>query len=65
MPKKFKVHSLTGRIDMKLLQKAFKIVKRNKGAEGYDKVCINLFENNLEQNLAALMKRLKNRGDYS
>ena len=31
MPKRFKVHSLTGRINRKVMEKAFKNVKRNKG----------------------------------
>lgn len=61
VPKKFKVHSLTGRITSDLMWKAFKAVKKNKGAPGLDKVSISMFEQNLEQNLEALMKDLKKR----
>ena len=35
--KKQKVHSLTGRIDDRVMQAAFKAVKRNRGAAGIDK----------------------------
>jgi len=59
MPKKRKVHSLTGRIDLRLMHQAFKAVKRNRGAAGIDKVSITMFAANLEENLAALMKDLK------
>ena len=61
VPKKFKVHSLTGRITPDLMRQAFKAVKRNRGAAGLDKVSINMFEANLDQNLDALMKDLKSR----
>lgn len=59
MPKKRKVHSLTGRITLELMHQAFHAVKRNRGAAGIDKVSIKMFEANLEENLAALMKDLK------
>jgi group II intron reverse transcriptase/maturase len=59
MPKKRKVHSLTGRIDLRLMHQAFKAVKRNRGAAGIDKVSVNMFAANLEENLVALMKDLK------
>ena len=59
MPKKRKVHSLTGRIDLRLMHLAFKAVKRNRGAAGIDKVSVKMFEANLDENLAALMKDLK------
>lgn len=59
MPKKRKEHSLTGRIDDRLMREAFKAVKRNRGAAGIDKVSIAMFEGNLDENLAALMRRLK------
>lgn len=59
-----KVHSLTGRIDMARLHSAFRSVKRNRGAAGIDKVSIQLFEANLEQNLASLLADLKSRGSY-
>ncbi len=59
-----KIHSLTGRIDMALMLSAFLAVKRNRGAAGVDKVSIDLFEANLELNLASLMADLKSRGSY-
>jgi len=59
--KKQRVHSLTGRIDDRLMQMAFKAVKRNRGAAGIDKVSIGMFEENLDANLAALKKDLKTR----
>lgn len=57
--KKIKAHSLTGRITPKLMHEAFLAVKRNRGAAGVDKVSVNMFANNLEENLAALMRELK------
>jgi len=54
-----KAHSLTGRITQPLLHAAFKAVKRNRGAAGIDKVSLNMFENNLAENLAALERDLK------
>lgn len=59
MHKKRKAHSLTGRITSQLMLQAFKAVKRNRGAAGVDKVSINMFEANLDENLTALMKDLK------
>lgn len=56
---KIKAHSLTGRITQTLLVTAFRNVKRNRGAAGIDKISITLFENNLLQNLLALMHQLK------
>ena len=38
---------------------AFRAVKRNRGAAGIDKVSVKMFDANLEQNLAALMRDLK------
>jgi RNA-directed DNA polymerase len=64
MAKKQKVHSLTGRIDDRLMREAFKAVKRNRGAAGIDKVSIAMFEANLNANLTALMKDLKTRGSF-
>lgn len=61
---KRKVHSLTGRITPKVMQQAFKTVKKNRGAAGIDKVSIQMFEENLEQNLAALMRDMKTRNAY-
>jgi RNA-directed DNA polymerase len=57
--KKIKVHSLTGRITPRLMRQAFQAVKRNRGAAGVDKVSIQMFAANLEENLAALMRELK------
>ena len=59
MAKKCKVHSLTGRIDDRLMRESFKAVKRNRGAAGIDKVSIQMFEQNLDANLAALQCDLK------
>ena len=57
--KRRKVHSLTGRIDGRLMMQAWKAVKRNRGAAGIDKVSIQMFQTNLEANLTALMHDLK------
>jgi RNA-directed DNA polymerase len=57
--KKIKAHSLTGRITLDLLHRAFRAVKRNRGAAGVDKVSIQMFQDNLEQNLLSLMEQLK------
>jgi group II intron reverse transcriptase/maturase len=43
--------------------KAFKAVKKNRGAAGIDKVSIQMFESNLSENLLSLMKELK-QGTY-
>ncbi len=64
MAKKQKVHSLTGRIDDRLMMQAFKAVKRNRGAAGIDKVSIGMFEENLDANLDALKRDLKTRGKF-
>lgn len=61
--KKHRVHSLTGRITDKIVMKAFKAVKKNRGAAGIDKVSIGMFEASLEQNLAAVKRDLKS-GSY-
>lgn len=63
-PKKFKVHTLTGRITSRLMMDAWKAVKRNKGAAGVDRVTVEKYHENWEKNLSDLMKRLKNRGRY-
>ncbi len=62
--KKTKVHSLTGRITPGLMREAFKSVKRNRGAAGIDKVSVEMFEANLDENLDALMRDLKTRGAF-
>ena len=64
MGKKQKVHSLTGRIDDRLMEQAFKAVKRNRGAAGIDKVSIGMFEQNLDANLASLKRDLKTKGSF-
>jgi RNA-directed DNA polymerase len=56
---KLKVHSLTGRITKELMLKAFKAVKKNRGAAGIDKVSIAMYESNLSENLLCLMRELK------
>jgi group II intron reverse transcriptase/maturase len=58
---KLKVHSLTGRITEELMIKAFRAVKKNRGACGIDKVTIGMYQTNLSENLLSLMKELKNR----
>jgi group II intron reverse transcriptase/maturase len=60
---KLKVYSLTGRITEELMLKAFKAVKKNRGAAGIDKVSISMYESNLNANLLSLMKELKS-GTY-
>jgi RNA-directed DNA polymerase len=60
---KIKVHSLTGRITEELMLKAFKAVKKNRGAAGIDRMTISMYEKNLTENLSSLMRELK-RGLY-
>ncbi len=62
--KKFKVHSLTGRITPELVKLAWKAVRRNKGAAGVDRVTVKSYEKNKERNLKYLFKRLKTRKGY-
>ena len=62
--RKQRVHSLTGRIDDRMMRAAFKAVKRNRGAAGIDKVSIEMYERNLDANLASLMRELKTRGAF-
>lgn len=59
MAKKRKAHSLTGRIDDAMMSLAFKAVKKNRGAAGIDKVSVQMFEQNLDENLKALQRELK------
>jgi len=59
MAKHRKEHSLTGRITVQLMNAAFQKIKRNRGAAGIDRVSIGMFQDNLEQNLLALMRDLK------
>jgi RNA-directed DNA polymerase len=60
---KIKHHSLTGRITVPLMYLAFRNVRRNRGAAGIDRESIDAFELNLDDNLLALMRRLKE-GSY-
>lgn len=57
--KKIKVHSLTGRITLRVMHEAFRAVKRNRGAAGVDKVSVQMFQQNLDANLDKLMRELK------
>lgn len=59
--KRRKIHSLTGRINFKLMEDAFKAVKRNRGAAGIDKVNIELYSQHVGTNLESLMHKLKDR----
>jgi RNA-directed DNA polymerase len=63
LPRKHRVHSLTGRITPEVMRKAFKAIKRNRGAAGLDRQSIKMFEANLDDNLLALMRDLKS-GTY-
>lgn len=61
-PKKCRYHSLTGRITPKIVAKAYKNVKRNRGAAGIDKQSIKMFAKDTEtlnRNLETIMKALK------
>lgn len=62
--KKRKVHSLTGRINQSLMEKAFKAVKRNRGAAGIDKISIELYQKDACTNLEILMRQLKTRNYF-
>jgi RNA-directed DNA polymerase len=59
VPNSRKVHSLTGRITPKLVLAAFQAVQRNRGAAGIDKVSIQMFQKNLDANLASILRDLK------
>lgn len=58
-PFQIKHHSLTGRITLRVMYDAFHAVRRNRGAAGVDRVSIQMFEANLQQNLDRLMRELK------
>jgi group II intron reverse transcriptase/maturase len=62
--KKIKVFSLTGRITDKVMLKAWKAVKRNRGAAGVDKISIQRYAENVEERLSRLMQSLKTRGQF-
>ena len=59
LPRTHRVHSLTGRITLDTLHKAFKAVKRHRGAAGLDTQSIKRFEANVDENLLALMRDMK------
>lgn len=63
--RKFKVHSLTGRITPELIRESWKAVKRNKGAAGVDRMTIESYGKNIEKNLDNLIRRLKTRKEYT
>ena len=54
---------MTGMITLGLMIRAFKAVKRNRGAAGIDKVSVDMFDVNRDENLRALMRDLKS-GDF-
>lgn len=57
-----KCHSLRDKIASKSnLHKVFKKVKRSKGVAGIDRVTIEQFESNLEENIKSIHKELMNR----
>jgi len=58
-PLTIKHHSLTGRITLQVMWQAFRAVRKNRGAAGVDRISIEMFEANLGQNLAKLMRELK------
>ncbi len=62
--KKLKAFSLTGRITPEVMRKAWKAVKRNRGAAGVDKVTTDKYEEKVDNHLARLMKDLKTRNAY-
>lgn len=64
-PKKIKVFSLTGRITPELMMKAWKAVKRNRGAAGVDRISTERYEKDVEKRLNSLMKDLKTRNAFS
>ncbi len=55
-PRTLRVHALTGRLTLTALHKAFKAVKRHRGAAGLDKPSLTRFEANREEHLVALMR---------
>lgn len=63
-PKKIKAFSLTGRITPEVMIKAWKAVKRNRGAAGVDKITIERYGVDLNNRLNLLMNDLKTRGAY-
>lgn len=64
-PKKIKAFSLTGRITPELMKKAWKAVRRNRGAAGVDRISTDKYEIDVEKRLDILMKDMKTRDAYS
>lgn len=62
--KKLKAFSLTGRITPEAMMKAWKAVKRNRGAAGVDRITIKRYEADLDNRLNLLMKDMKTRNAY-
>ena len=58
---KIKVHSLTGRITEDLMLKAFKAVKKNRGAAGIDKMTISMYEKKSIRKFTISNERTKTR----
>jgi len=63
LPRTHRAHSLTGRIPLEALHKAFQAVKRNRGAAGLDQQSSKMFEANVAEHLLALMRALQS-GPY-
>ena len=60
-PKKFKIHSLTGRVQKDLLQQAWDRVRNNKGAPGVDFITVEQYKLNTGERLRNLMDFMKSR----
>jgi len=63
-PKKIKAFSLTGRINPEIMIKAWKAVRRNRGAAGVDRISTKRYEVDAENRLNRLMVSLKTRNAY-
>ena len=60
-PLKFKAHSITGWLNLELMQQAFARVKANKGAAGVDKISIREFKFKLNSRLKGIIKDIADR----
>ena len=59
-PLKFKLFSVYGKMLHKdVLTEAFRKVKKNKGCAGIDKVSIERFEENLDENIELILNELR------
>ena len=59
-PLKFKLFSVYGKMLHKdILAEAFRKVKKNKGCAGIDKVSIERFEENLDENIELILNELR------